>query len=59
MRISESGPPKVVPYTLDDVVSALNDIAPHDWRQFFQARVYAANPRAPLGGIEGSGWRLL
>jgi predicted metalloprotease with PDZ domain len=54
----ESGPPKVVPYTLDDVLSALNEVAPYDWRAFFQARVYAATPRAPLGGIEGGGWRL-
>jgi predicted metalloprotease with PDZ domain len=54
----ESGPPKVVTYTLDDVLAALNEIAPYDWRQFFQTRVYAANPRAPLGGIESSGWRL-
>ncbi len=55
----EGGLPKVVPYTFDDVVAVLNEIAPLDWRQFFQTRVYAANPRAPLGGIEGAGWRLV
>ena len=55
----ESGPPKVSPYTLDDLVAALNEIAPHNWREFFQTRVYAPNPRAPLGGIEGSGWKLV
>lgn len=54
-----SGPPRVVPYTFDDVVAALNEVAPHDWRQFFQQRVYDVNPRAPLGGIEGGGWRLV
>src|SRR5208283_1228354 len=54
----ESGPPRVVPYTYDDVVKALNEIAPYDWRGFFQQRVYEINPRAPLGGIENSGWRL-
>ena len=54
----ESGPPKVVPYTLDSVLAALNEVVPYDWRQFFQARVYAIDPRAPLGGIEGAGWRL-
>ena len=54
----QSGPPRVVPYTFDDVVAALNEVAPHDWRKFFQERVYATNPRAPLGGIEGAGWRL-
>ena len=54
----ESGAPKVVPYTFDDVVAALNDIAPNDWKQFFIARVYTATRHAPLGGVEGSGWRL-
>jgi predicted metalloprotease with PDZ domain len=54
----ESGPPKVVPYTFSDVVAALNEVAPYDWREFFQKRIYAVNPRAPLGGIENGGWRL-
>jgi predicted metalloprotease with PDZ domain len=53
------GPPKVIPYTYDDVVKALNEIAPYDWRGFFQQRVYEINPRAPLGGIENAGWRLV
>jgi len=54
-----SGPPKVVPYTREDVVALLNEVAPDDWQQFFQARVYDITPRAPLGGIEGAGWRLV
>ena len=54
----ESGPPKVSPYTYEEVVAALKEIAPYDWPEFFQKRVYAINPHAPLGGIEGSGWRL-
>jgi predicted metalloprotease with PDZ domain len=54
----ESGPPRVVPYTYDDVVKALNEIAPNDWRGFFQQRIYEINPHAPLGGIENGGWRL-
>ncbi len=52
------GPPRVVTYTLDDVLAALNELAPRDWRQFFQQRVYAIAPRAPLGGIDNAGWRL-
>ena len=55
----EGGPPKVVPYSYEDVVRTLNEIAPLDWGGFFQARVYAPNPHAPLGGIESSGWRLV
>jgi predicted metalloprotease with PDZ domain len=54
----ESGSPKVVPYTFAEVVRGLNDISPYDWKTFFQQRVYDIAPRAPLGGIENSGWRL-
>jgi predicted metalloprotease with PDZ domain len=55
----ESGPPKVVPYTFDDVVKTLNEIAPYDWAAFLNARVKATSTHAPLGGIEGGGWRLV
>ena len=55
----ESGPPKVVPYTEEDIVAGLNEIAPNDWREFFRARIYETTPRAPLGGIEAAGWRLI
>jgi predicted metalloprotease with PDZ domain len=55
----ESTPPRVVPYTEDDVITALNAVAPFDWRGFFQKRVYEVNPRAPMGGIEAGGWRIV
>ncbi|HEX6905440.1 MAG TPA: M61 family peptidase [Terriglobales bacterium] len=54
-----SGPPDMKPYTLDDVIAALNQVAPYDWRGFFQSRVNAVAPRAPLAGIEQGGWRLV
>jgi predicted metalloprotease with PDZ domain len=54
-----SGPPKVVPYTLDDVVKALDEIAPQDWRTFLTTRLESLSPRAPLGGIEGGGWKVV
>jgi predicted metalloprotease with PDZ domain len=54
-----NGPPEMKSYTLDDVVTALNQVAPYDWRGFFQTRVYTVAPRAPLAGIEQSGWRLV
>ena len=54
----ESGAPRVVPYTFEDVVKTMNEVVPHNWREFFHSRAYVANPRAPLGGIEGGGWRL-
>jgi predicted metalloprotease with PDZ domain len=44
-------------YTFDDVVAALNGVAPYDWAGFLHAHVDALNP--PLNGIEGTGWKLV
>src|SRR5205823_6437675 len=54
-----SGPPKVLPYTFDDLVRALNDVAPYDWAKLLNQRVNEVQPRAPLAGIERGGWRLI
>jgi predicted metalloprotease with PDZ domain len=51
--------PKLVTYTFDDVVTAMNAIAPYDWRKFFRDRLDYVGPRAPLGGITGGGWNLI
>ncbi|MCU1281539.1 MAG: glycyl aminopeptidase [bacterium] len=50
---------EVKPYTLDDLVSTLDGVVANDWRAFFHARVDEVQARAPLGGIAGSGWRLV
>ena len=55
----ESGPPKVVPYTFDDVVRALNEVAPYDWATLLRQRVNQTSTHAPLGGIERGGWKLV
>jgi len=55
----ESGPPKVVPYTFDDVVRTLNQVTPYDWDALLKNRVNAVKAGAPLGGIERGGWRLV
>ncbi len=55
----ESGPPKVVPYTFDDIVHALNDVAPYDWATLLRERVSSTGAHAPLGGIEREGWKLV
>ena len=55
----ESGSPKVVPYTFEDVVSGLNQVAPYDWRTFLRTRLDQLVEHAPLGGIENSGWKLV
>ena len=52
-------PPKVVPYNFDDVVAALNTVAPYDWSTFFHERLTSKAPHAPLGGIENGGYRIV
>ena len=49
---------RVSPYTLDDVVAAMNVLAPYDWKKFFEERIHSHGPGAPLGGLENSGWKL-
>ena len=45
-------------YTFDDVVAALNSVAPYDWATFLHSRVDALNP--PLdNGIAATGWKLV
>ena len=51
--------PALKTYTFDDVVNALNQVAPYDWRGFWTERLTTHAPHAPLGGIEGSGWKVV
>ena len=54
-----SGDPEVVKtYTFTDIVNALNQIAPYDWRGFWTERLTNHGPGAPLTGIENGGWKL-
>ena len=53
-----SGPPALKPYNFDDVVAALNAVQPYDWAGFLNQRLHSTEARAPLGGIERSGWKL-
>ena len=55
----DSGKPELKPYNFDDLVAALNQVAPYDWKTFLQERVNAVRPHAPLGGIENGGWKLV
>jgi predicted metalloprotease with PDZ domain len=52
-------PPKVVPYTFEDVVSGLNTIVPNDWAAFLKERLDSLSAAAPLGGITNGGYRLV
>src|SRR6185437_9817824 len=51
--------PKLVTYTLEDIIAALNKILPYDWNSFFRSRVYEISEHAPLGGIENGGYKLV
>jgi predicted metalloprotease with PDZ domain len=51
-------PAAVAPFTEDELVAALNALEPFEWRAFFDRRVRRIAPRAPLGGIEQSGYTL-
>jgi len=61
-RLFYGGPndgPQLMTYTFQDLVDALNQIAPYDWAGFLHKRLNSTSPEAPLGGIEGSGWKVV
>jgi predicted metalloprotease with PDZ domain len=51
--------PEVKTYTFDELVAALNALAPFDWASFFHTRLDSTAPEAPTGGIENGGWRVV
>jgi predicted metalloprotease with PDZ domain len=53
------GAPALKPYTFEDLVASLNSIQAYDWSGFFNERLHSTAPHAPLGGVEGSGWKLV
>jgi predicted metalloprotease with PDZ domain len=48
-----------VTYTFDDVVHALNAVAPYDWAGFLHARLDAVEPAAPLDWLKRGGYRFV
>ena len=55
----EPGRIEPVAYTFDDVVTALNDVQPYDWKAFFDSRLQTLAPGAPLDGLRRGGYRLV
>jgi len=51
-------PPLTKPYTFEDVVRTLSDVAPYDWTNYLKGRLTSLDARAPLSGLERAGWRL-
>jgi predicted metalloprotease with PDZ domain len=54
----QGGAATLATYTLDDVVKALEEVEPNDWRGFFAARVDAVTAHPPLDGITRGGYKL-
>jgi predicted metalloprotease with PDZ domain len=50
--------PEVKTYTFDELVKALNTLAPFDWTAFFHTRLNSTSAEAPVGGIENGGWKV-
>jgi predicted metalloprotease with PDZ domain len=50
--------PELKTYTFDDVVAALNQVAPYDWAAFFRQRLNSTTPGMPEAGIENAGWKV-
>jgi len=55
----QNSAPAVKPYGLNEIIATLDQVAPYDWRRFFNERVYAVNRHAPMGGITNGGWKLV
>jgi predicted metalloprotease with PDZ domain len=54
----KDGPPEVRPYSFDELIKALNDVAPYDWKAFFEKRV-ASTGEPPLDGLTRGGWKVV
>ena len=54
-------PPKVVPYTFEDIVAGLNAVVPNDWAGFLRTRLDSNEFHAPeMAGIDAlSGYKLV
>jgi predicted metalloprotease with PDZ domain len=48
-----------VTYTLDDIVAALNAVAPYDWAKFLHDRLDQAGRPSPLEGLRRGGYTLV
>lgn len=54
-----TGQPDVKPYTLDDVVAALNRVTAYDWATFLRSRLDSTTPDTIDESLENSGWKLI
>lgn len=50
--------PGIVPYTLDQLIAALNAVVAYDWAGYLHQRVQSKSQHAPLDGLTEGGWIL-
>ena len=57
------GPPDgavtVKPYTYDELIAALNHVAPFDWNSLLQEDLLATRPTPVSPGLEAAGWTVV
>ena len=51
-------PPRVVPYTFEDIVTALNSVVAYDWAAMLNQRLHSSGI-GPSGGIANGGYKLV
>ena len=52
------GEPALKTYTFEDLVAALNSVAPYDWTGFLRQRLDSLAPNTPVESVENSGWKI-
>jgi predicted metalloprotease with PDZ domain len=57
--VGSEGVVEVSPYTLEDLIAALNSTAKHDWETFFEQRVGKTSPPTVESGLEKAGWKTV
>ncbi len=55
----EPGRVEPLTYAFEDVISALNAVAPYDWATFLRDRIEKPGRPSPLAGAARGGWRLV
>jgi predicted metalloprotease with PDZ domain len=51
--------PALKTYRFEDVVAALNRLAPYDWTGFLRAHLDGVSTKTPIEAVENNGWKLI
>ncbi|HEX4002990.1 MAG TPA: hypothetical protein VHX36_10105 [Candidatus Acidoferrales bacterium] len=53
------GQPALKTYTFDDIVAALNELAPYDWAGFLRTRLDSVPADTPTEALQNAGWKIV